>query len=216
MTAEALQSFFQAYANGNISAAPPLEDATPCFRSVTPRASPVVDPEARKPELAEVIKTGQRFSAPWKSAWVLYCQTHGESVYDPMKHTKDYLQSFLDFLGSHGAHALGGDDDSWQSARNASAPSAKRAKVEVATAHVVPPLVAAYQPPQTQLFEEEAYGEADEQAVLVARVKGLQRSDAERRKQWVEFCETHGQGVKDPMRHDVALLKAFLQLTGAE
>lgn len=58
--------------------------------------------------LAELVKQGQRKSAPWKQAWAAYCQTYGGGVNDPSKHDHAFLKGFIDFLGQQGNMMLGG------------------------------------------------------------------------------------------------------------
>uniref|UniRef100_A0A7S4RB83 Uncharacterized protein n=1 Tax=Alexandrium monilatum TaxID=311494 RepID=A0A7S4RB83_9DINO len=68
------------------------------------RAVPQVGPE--QPELAQAVKLGQRASPAWKAAWVGYCQRHGHARFDPTRHTREFLLTFLDFAGSQGYSAL--------------------------------------------------------------------------------------------------------------
>jgi len=47
-------------------------------------------------------------------------------------------------------------------------------------------------------------------AALVAQVKSIQRSDAEAKQVWWDYCDTHLGGVKDPSRHDASVLSDFI------
>merc|ERR1719221_389511 len=173
MDAAMLTQFFQAYNGGNIVGV------------VAPAQS-----EQRIPELAEVVKTGQRVSASWKTAWVLYCQVSGDGVFDPMKHTKEFLQGFLEFLGSQGTQALTGSGDQQQSwgANTYEQPPAKRMRTD--PAGITP---------------------ATDETKLAFKIKELQRSDPVKRQQWVDFCDIHAKGVKDPLRLDADTLQMFFQ-----
>merc|ERR1712061_130512 len=44
----------------------------------------------------------------------------------------------------------------------------------------------------------------------VARIKAHQRSGEAARQQWWDHCDQHLSGVRDPMRHDRAILESFL------
>lgn len=58
-------------------------------------------------------------------------------------------------------------------------------------------------------------------AALVEQVKGIQRASAEAKQAWWDHCDTKLGGVKDPNRHDAAVLSDFVyrynggQATGA-
>lgn len=47
-------------------------------------------------------------------------------------------------------------------------------------------------------------------ANLVDQIKGIQRSDANAKQAWWEFCDTNLAGVKDPNRHDEHILQQFM------
>jgi len=72
-----------------------------------------IDMSADTQQLAELVKQGQRNSAPWRQAWALYCQTHGGGVNDPAKHDHSFLKGFIDFLGQNGNMVLGSGMGAW-------------------------------------------------------------------------------------------------------
>ena len=49
-------------------------------------------------------------------------------------------------------------------------------------------------------------------ASLAEKVKSLQRDFPHIRERWAEHCGTYSTGIKDPHRHDVPSLRAFLDL----
>lgn len=175
MDTETLQLFFQEYEAGTITVASPL--ATGASRPGT-KALP------QQPELAEMVKVGQRASNSWKNAWVLYCKLKGNAIYDPLKHSEEFLKAFFEFLGAQGAIAL-----------------------QDTSTRLVLPQVGAPPLKRPCLGAERPLGLSD----LAEEVKRLQRVDPLRKQQWSDFCDVHGGGVKDPMRHTPESLQSFLQ-----
>lgn len=49
---------------------------------------------------------------------------------------------------------------------------------------------------------------------LAAKVKEFQRSGWEAKEAWHSYCDGKGGGVRDPLKHDAAFLRAFLDTTG--
>lgn len=47
-------------------------------------------------------------------------------------------------------------------------------------------------------------------ALVAGTVKELQRSDPDAREQWRLYCDALGQGIKDPAKHTVEFLQAFI------
>lgn len=204
MDTETLQQFFHEYESGTISALAAAMQASNAASRPLPKALP------EQHELAEVIKIGQRVSVSWKNAWVLFCKVKGNGVYDPLKHPKEFLQSYLEFLGAHGTTAL-------------QEPNATFAMTTPPQAAMVPPL----KRPRLGIPQQQHSGiqhalshnveawatETSEPnlAELAEEVKRLQRIDPTRKQQWSEFCDLHGGGVKDPMRHNLEMLQTFMQ-----
>jgi len=204
MDTQTLQQFFHEYENGTISALAAAMQASNSASRPPPKAMP------EQHELAEVIKIGQRVSVSWKNAWVLFCKEKGNGVYDPVKHQKEFLQSYLEFLGAHGANAL---QDPHAAFMMTTPPQATM---------VPPPKRPCLGTPQQQhsgvqdavshTFEAWTTDTSESTlAELAEEVKKLQRVDPMRKRQWSEFCDLHGGGVKDPMRHNVEMLQAFMQ-----
>mmetsp|Transcript_78986 Transcript_78986/g.231875 ORF Transcript_78986/g.231875 Transcript_78986/m.231875 type:complete len:307 (-) Transcript_78986:161-1081(-) len=52
-------------------------------------------------------------------------------------------------------------------------------------------------------------------ASLVDQIKTIQRTDQEAKQQWWEYCDHNLGGVKDPNRHDAAVLEEFLNAYGS-
>lgn len=221
-----LEAFFAAFAGGNITiagAGPPPKQ--PQGWRAQGQSQGFVDPEHGKGDLAEVIKTGQRFSSGWKTAWVLFCQLQGVAKYDPTKHSKEFLLSFLELLGSQATLAMGGTAEEAASptpaatAAYSTAPAQRAAATfraaPVGAAPLGRPLSAPdYNAPPAKrprnsgpAAVQHAPGSPGEQMVL--KIKELQRTDPVKKQQWSDFCDTHAQGVKDPSRHEVTTLQMF-------
>jgi hypothetical protein len=45
--------------------------------------------------LVHEVRSGQKYSEEFKQAWIQHCQALGGDVRDPLRHTKEFLQSFL-------------------------------------------------------------------------------------------------------------------------
>jgi len=192
MDAATLHRFFEAYASGTIAPAP----AAPAQGGGGGGGGGKGGGQARKvewAELAEAVKVGQRASATWKQAWALYCEQYCGGVYDPMKHSQEVLQAFLDHLGHNGTQALQFSSESKAAWGGGWQPPAKRPRTGTPSA-------------------APALGGGDGVATLAARIKELQRSDPAKKQQWSDFCDTHGKGVKDPSRHEYATLESFLMM----
>lgn len=45
---------------------------------------------------------------------------------------------------------------------------------------------------------------------MVEQVKQMQREDVTAKEQWTAFCDTFGNGVRDPNKHDISFLNSFI------
>eukprot|EP00439_Symbiodinium_sp_Y106_P060976 s2250_g9.t1 len=50
---------------------------------------------------------------------------------------------------------------------------------------------------------------------LVQKIKAMQRSNEEAKRQWWQFCDNRQGGIRDPTRHDVRVLQEFLNEQGS-
>jgi len=150
--------------------------------------------------LAGGIKEGQRRSQVWREAWQKFCAVKGRAYNDPARHTEWELVDFLDYAGeltSAGLDAQAdqqGVDLAGRGIKRAAPasdwePSAKRPAIS---------------------------GGADSlKTSLVVKVKELQRSSQEMKQAWWTHCDEALGGVRDPNRHDAAVLSNFLASMGA-
>lgn len=216
-----LQSFFDAFESGSVRAGITLPTETrggPAKLVRLPTAAP------EQPQIAEAVKLGQRVSPSWKAAWARFCEVHGNGVYDPAKHQKDFLQSFFELLGSQGGAALGvGLEEDMQGL-----PSTAEEAAEVEQ----PPQPELLQPPLakrlctgqpateggggcgggcTPIGERQAPA-GWTKSQLAQMVKDMQKTDPNRKVLWSEYCDQYGGGVKDPSRHTPSSLEKFFAL----
>jgi len=50
-----------------------------------------------------------------------------------------------------------------------------------------------------------------EHRMWVGRVKQVQRSEPDTKAKWERYCELHGNGIRDPQRHDSMYLRRFIE-----
>mmetsp|Transcript_84004 Transcript_84004/g.166838 ORF Transcript_84004/g.166838 Transcript_84004/m.166838 type:complete len:279 (+) Transcript_84004:77-913(+) len=222
MDTDTLQQFFHEYESGTITALAAAMQAAHTASRPPPKALP------EQHELAEVVKIGQRVSVSWKNAWVSFCKLRGNGVYDPLKHPKEFLQSYLEFLGNQGQNALQDPNNAifamTTPPQATMVPPLKRPKVaELGTVQQrhsgpqypkIEPQEAIVHGVEAVNHGFEAWGTDNSEpnlAELTEEVKRLQRMDPFKKQQWSEFCDLNGGGVKDPMRHNLETLQAFMQ-----
>lgn len=146
--------------------------------------------------LSEMIKTGQRHSEAWKSAWRSYCSVQGTGKFDPTKYDEEFISGFVNYCGELACNAMGiqpGDTP-----EDGGCGGTKRA---------MPSSAMSYAPPA----KRPALGGGDaEKTELVNKIKALQRSDPDAKGAWWQFCDEQMEGVKDPNRHEKETLQQFL------
>mmetsp|Transcript_58392 Transcript_58392/g.107789 ORF Transcript_58392/g.107789 Transcript_58392/m.107789 type:complete len:261 (+) Transcript_58392:57-839(+) len=204
---EFLANFLYQYQMG---ARMPTVDCMP-----TGAVAPVVLSQAGPaPPLAQLVKEGQKKSQSWKQAWATYCMQFGNGVNDPMKHDMNFIVSFLDYAGQLVSAQL---DGGMVPATPDFAPIGDRPGKRPRPTSAVGASggaggwdSSAYEASNAQDSGDSSY----EKQALVARIKAFQRaSDAQKRMWWTHCDESLG-GVRDPARHDPALLEAFCNTYG--
>ncbi|CAE8587560.1 unnamed protein product, partial [Polarella glacialis] len=206
---ESIQAFFEAYTRGELIGSAGRQ-ASGGTASVFGGAQ-----EAAKPQLADVIKSGQRYSSSFKAAWSAYCTNYGDGTFDPNKMHKEFLEQFLELLGTGALQVMGGAGVGG-GLSGASGPlgggdayaSGKRGWAEGTVGG------AGFGGDQKRGRGQVGAGMDQGQMALVNRVKELQKGDDSKRKLWSDFCDQHAAGTKDPSRHDSATLQLFLDLSG--
>lgn len=153
--------------------------------------------------LAEFIKTGQRQSQNWKTAWQSYCALNGTGFFDPAKYDDQFIIGFIDYVGNLAAQEFGTQaQDRGIDVEAMRSAGGKRAM----------PTAGAGGPPAKRAATSGAYPvvEDDEKAQLVAKIKELQRGNPDAKQAWWSYCDETLGGVKDPNRHDKETLQQFL------
>lgn len=190
-----------------------------------------LEPYGQSPDLAQAIKVGQRFSPSWKTAWKGYCTFSGVNTLDPMKHSQEFLVAFFELLGSQACETFGTEVQA--APAPLSAPARRHSSPAMASSNgsfrsgaigagVAPARGASFQggPPLKRPRTEHPAASAPSMSLhapgsegehLVMTIKDLQKNDHGTRAKWVEFCDLHGKGTKDPSRHDVQTLQLFFE-----
>lgn len=153
------------------------------------------------------MKTGQRQSSTWKTAWQSYCAVYGSGRNDPAKYDDSFIRAFIDYVGDLAAEGLAG----------------LAAQQGIDIENPAPPVSGSKrphgggQPPAKRQATAPSYDSYDQveiedssKAALVDRVKALQRSDPEAKQAWWQYCDSSAKGVRDPNRHEIASLEEFL------
>lgn len=159
--------------------------------------------------LGDFVKTGQRQSKHWTNAWQTYCALYGGGVNDPSKHDDSFTKSFIEYVGEIAANGLSALASSQGiNLEEVVGQSAGTKRPLGATAAAAP----ASTPAKQGRFDMD--NGAQKQA-LVDKVKGLQRSNMAAKESWWMYCDQQCSGMRDPMRHDVNSLEAWLASQGA-
>ncbi|CAE7030672.1 unnamed protein product [Symbiodinium natans] len=148
--------------------------------------------------LADMVKTGQRASYHYRTAWTIYCALYGAGKNDPAKHDEKFIRGFLDYLGELASNGL------------SSIATSQGINIDEITASTKRPQVGGE--PPAKRFKEEPL---EMKLPLAEKVKNLQRSNPQAKEAWWAYCDSQGGGTRDPMRHDTDSLQAFLTSQGA-
>lgn len=145
--------------------------------------------------LADFIKIGQRQSQGWKTIWQNYCTTVGTGKFDPNQYDENFITGFIDYLAG-----LSLADPNGPPVQNKVA-SNKRPMGGMDG-----------QPAKKMNMGQMA--DSSPKGQLVDKIKTLQRSGDEMKQAWWSFCDTRLGGVRDPNRHEIDTLQAFLVENG--
>ena len=158
--------------------------------------------------LGDFVKTGQRQSKHWTNAWQTYCALYGGGVVDPSKHEDSFTKSFIEYVGEIAANGL---------SALASSQGINLEEVVAQSGGTKRPAGGAEAsfggtPAKQGRFDMD---NGAEKAALVDKVKQLQRSNMSAKENWWIYCDQQYGGMRDPMRHDVNSLEAWLASQGA-
>eukprot|EP00928_Gymnodinium_smaydae_P090612 TRINITY_DN74398_c0_g1_i1.p1 TRINITY_DN74398_c0_g1~~TRINITY_DN74398_c0_g1_i1.p1 ORF type:complete len:632 (+),score=159.38 TRINITY_DN74398_c0_g1_i1:97-1992(+) len=182
------------------------------------------------------LKCMQRVDANARTGWQAFCRSRGQRNFDPRSASEEMLIEFFDAFVAGDLDDLCRAPAQGQ----LPLPPAPLAPPPLAPPLGPPPLgppstpppdsaqvagdpaaqvqalleaqqlqMAALQQHQLQLsLSQLSYGD---KPAMVAKIKELQRSNADARQRWLVFCETHGSKKHDPNAHEATFLATFLQ-----
>lgn len=190
--------------------------------------------------LVEQVKQAQKISQDCRQAWHEYCDAVGEGVRDPGRHSTEFLEAFLESIGDpsmtestasqelvdrikevqkssaivRGAWHLFCDTEG-SGVRDPSAhPDTFLEEFLKSHGFAVP--VGPSAPVGTQTLrkqvskEKNAVPTTQASNELVEQVKEMQRRSTHCMEIWRLMCESNGNNVRDPARHEPAFLHRFL------
>ena len=150
--------------------------------------------------LSDMVKTGQRASYHYRTAWTIYCALYGAGKNDPARHEEKFIRGFIDYLGELATNGL------------SSIASSQGINLEEITAQTTNKRPQMGGEPAAKRFKSEP----DEiKLPLAEKVKNMQRSNPAAKEAWWAYCDSQAGGLRDPMRHDTDSLQAFLASQGA-
>lgn len=160
--------------------------------------------------LADFIKTGQRHSQAWKTIWANYCTTVGTGTFDPNKYDNNFIVSFIDYLANLSlADPVGPPPPGMGSMGGMGMGGMKRPMGGMGGMGMDGG------PPKKRMAMGGMGGmDNGPKGQLVDKIKTLQRSGEEMKQAWWNFCDNNLGGVRDPNRHDIETLQAFLSECG--
>lgn len=160
--------------------------------------------------LGEFIKTGQRQSKHWTNAWQTYCALYGGGLNDPSKHEDSFTKSFIEYVGEIAANGLSalassqGINLEEVQAQSSGGNNKRSFSMTGGSGGILPAKQSRWD-----------YDNSAQKQGLVEKVKHLQRTNMQAKEAWWSYCDNQCGGMRDPMRHDVNSLEAWLASQGA-
>eukprot|EP00933_Yihiella_yeosuensis_P011443 TRINITY_DN118765_c0_g1_i1.p1 TRINITY_DN118765_c0_g1~~TRINITY_DN118765_c0_g1_i1.p1 ORF type:complete len:267 (-),score=66.13 TRINITY_DN118765_c0_g1_i1:101-901(-) len=162
--------------------------------------------------MPDIISLGQRYSPAWKTAWCTYCSTYGDGMYDPKRHSNEFVQNFLELMATGGMEIM-----------NTDPAAAQNMKIGIEQGFG--------NPAKRPRSDYEGYGmgkgmssgkggggpshaPGSEGDRIAQNIKQMQKTDPVKKQMWSDFCDQNGDGwgTKDPSRLPLATLQAFLEI----
>lgn len=177
--------------------------------------------ESPGPGLVQLVKDKQRRFPVCHALWVEMCDSRGNGRKDPARQSAELLKDFIDNANKLIEHEAKQND-----ADRVSMP-AKQPRIPP----VPPPSTRPISPTRPPFMPSRApvsapfnvwkasHSEQDVAAPsqdLVEAVKDQQRSSAEGKRLWAEFCEKEGNGIVNPAKHSDEFLRRFLGLNAEQ
>jgi len=117
-------------------------------------------------------------------------------------HEVSFLRGFVDYIAELATQSLTGAAQQ----RGVRRPRDEDMYQPRAYQHEEPPTKRQATPSSSLVYEDKAS--------LVEKVKTLQRRNPQAKEAWWAWCDTYGQGNRDPSRHDERALQKFLDKWG--
>merc|ERR1719162_1377257 len=132
-------------------------------------------------DMSQFIKSGQRSSPSFKTAWQAYCTGYGTPKFDPSVYDREFLAGFAEYLGGLAAKDLGAE-----------------AELDAGQKRVMP-----FAGGTAKRIKSVTMGSLDPlKAELVTRVKNVQRSVEGGKEAWGNFCDMQCGGIRDPAKNE--------------
>lgn len=162
--------------------------------------------------LNEFIKTGQRHSQVFKTAWENYCTQHGNPKFDPTIYDQKFITGFIDWVG-RSATGMGG---MMQMGGFGMPNMYGMPTMNMMQGGMKRRMDGSFQatPSSKRQAPSKVGGGDSTKSGLVEKIKSLQRSSDEEKQSWWEHCDTLLNGIRDPNRHDVDALQSYLASRG--
>lgn len=208
---EFMQYFINQYEAGEYANLPPAP-------AVTDGGGAGSSPEG----LGMLIKEGQRNAPSFKAAWANFQMRQGQTMNDPMKARKENIVAFLEFISQNAMGGGGGGGwggDSWGGCWGGKGsgkdfgggwgPYAGGG----GDAWGGPPAGKGGKGGKGGGKGPVSTGDPQKDG-MVEKIKAFQRSGEENKQAWWAFCDEHCGGKRDPARHEMAELHAFISQYG--
>jgi len=145
-------------------------------------------PHGANNELVFEVRSTMSSSRHAHDTWNRLCDEKGGGIRDPSRHPPGFLRQFLAGLECLGPPKAR-EEPRQEPRRERRAPQGQKRPRD----------------PWRDDFDDMS------QEALAAQVKAIQSSSKRINERWTEFCTEHGDGTRDPSRHDAEFLQSFLE-----
>lgn len=181
-----------------------------------------------QPDYVAAVKAGQRSSHNFKQAWHMYCESQNQTFYDPARHDNAFVQGFFDQLGIGYIQMIkggspvqrppsGGPTPPFQPQRNSGPPNFLNQGPNNFQRPDSPhggPMNHKGGMGMKGAGKNGNFNPGVPDGTPLARIQQLvkmgQRSSAEWKQLWIDWCQQNGNGVQDPARHSSLFILSFV------
>lgn len=180
-------------------------------------------PQCGGEDLVARIKAGQKSSPEIKELWHQYCDTGASGVRNPAALDASFLQAFVD---QYGLPAVSAGQAGQIAARTPRHLIEKVKVLQKSSEEVVERWQTYCDQEGNGVLDPSRHDEqfltgflamagvATTPVELVQEVKRMQKSSPQAKEAWHSWCDSEGDRVRDPSRHDAAFLERFLASIG--